>query len=307
MIKARQLLLTAARAIAFSAAAYFATNFASGPGPAVGQELTMQVAGQQRNYILARPHASGPLPTFIFLHGKGGSASKARWMGFEQLGERERYVTVLPEGLNGEWNVFPAGFRDRSGAYTNGADTAFIKQLVADLVHRGISDPNRIYLGGISNGGLMALRMACDAADLFAAVGVFLASMPDFTGQDCHPSRPIPLLMVNGTADPIIPYYGGNTAAGLKVWGTERTITFFRQLNGCTMAPRRTQMAQSDWGGAPSVVVDRWTGCSGAPIVLYSVVGGGHRAPGGPGGGMGGFSASQTLWDFFRDKTAANN
>ncbi len=293
--------------IAALAAWYFtssADSVAEGARP-----FGMQVAGQRRTYILATPQASGPLPTLIFLHGKGSSALRARYMGFEQLGEREHFVTVLPDGLGGEWNVFPPGFRDRSGLFTNGADNTFIKQLVADLVRRGVADPNRIYLSGISNGGVMALRLACDTPELFAAVGVFLASMPDYAGQDCHPTKPIAFMMVNGTADPIMPYDGGSTAAGLKVWGTERTLTFFRKLNGCTMAPKRSEVRQSDYGGAPPIVVDRWAGCSGAPIVLYSVVGGGHRPPGGPGTG-GGFGTAQTLWDFFHGKTmaaAANN
>ena len=307
-MQARQLFYCVAAAVfAVIAVIYFGAGATSVAIALGAQEASLQVAGQQRTYILASPQSSGPLPTLVFLHGKGGSAAKARWMGFEQLGDREHFVTVLPEGLGGEWNVFPPGFRDRTGRYTNGSDSAFIKQLVDDLVHRGIADPNRIYLGGISNGGLMALRMACDAPELFAAIGVFLASMPANTGQDCHPSRPMPLLMMNGTADQIVPYNGGDTAGGLKVWGTERTITFFRKLNGCNQAPKRSETSQSDYGGMPPLVVDRWTGCSGAPIVLYSVVGGGHRAPGGPGGGIGGSGAAQTLWDFFRDKSAANH
>ena len=288
--------------IAVLAAWYFTSSVNSVAEGA--RQFSIQVTGQQRTYILATPQASGPLPTLIFLHGKGSSALKARYMGFEQLGEREHFVTVLPDGLGGEWNVFPPGFRDRSGLFTNGADNTFIKQLVADLVRRGVADPNRIYLSGISNGGVMALRMACDAPELFAAIGVFLASMPDYAGQDCHPTKPIALMMVNGTADPIMPYDGGSTAAGLKIWGTERTVTFFRKLNGCTMAPKRSEMGQLDYGGTPPTVVDRWAGCSGAPIVLYSVVGGGHRPPGGPGTG-GGFGTVQTLWDFFHDKTMA--
>ena len=214
------------------------------------RQFSMQVAGQQRTYILATPQASGPLPTLIFLHGKGSSALRARDMGFEQLGEREHFVTVLPDGLGGEWNVFPPGFRDRSGLFTNGADNTFIKQLVADLVHRGVADPkphlSERHLEWRRDG--IAHGMRC--TELFAAIGVFLASMPDYAGQDCHPTKPIALMMVNGTADPIMPYDGGSTAAGLKVWGTERTLTFFRKLNGCTMAPKRSEMRQSDYGGA---------------------------------------------------------
>ena len=106
--------------IAALAAWYFtssADSVAEGARP-----FGMQVAGQRRTYILATPRLPD-LPTLIFLHGKGSSALRARYMGFEQLGEREHFVTVLPDGLGGEWNVFPPGFRDRSGLFTNGADT----------------------------------------------------------------------------------------------------------------------------------------------------------------------------------------
>ena len=139
----------------------------------------LKLLGNSGRTFSATPQASGPLPTLIFLHGKGSSALKARYMGFEQLGEREHFVTVLPDGLGGEWNVFPPGFRDRSGLFTNGADNTFIKQLLAESAsHRGVADPNRIYLSGISNGGVMAFRMACDAPELFAAIGVFWPRCP---------------------------------------------------------------------------------------------------------------------------------
>jgi poly(3-hydroxybutyrate) depolymerase len=106
MAPAKQLLYMAARAIAVLGATVLAADAVFTPTPTVAQELTMRVAGQQRTYILARPNASGPLPTFIFLHGKGGSGAKAQRMGFEQLGEREQFVTVLPDGLGGSGTFF---------------------------------------------------------------------------------------------------------------------------------------------------------------------------------------------------------
>jgi polyhydroxybutyrate depolymerase len=304
---ARRLLSTIACALTILGGFYFATNARSVRSPAGIQQVSMQVAGQKRTYIMIRPRDSKPLPTVLFLHGRYGSAEKMLRTGFGQIGDREGFVTVFPNGIAGEWNVFPPGVPNPVQAI--GADTEFIKQLVTDLVARGIADPNRIFMSGISFGGFMTLRMACVAPELFAAIGVVLASMPDADGQDCHPSKPLPLVMVNGTADRTVPYAGGRTPAGFGVWGTDRTLAFFRQLNGCNGAAQRSEIPQSEWSDMPPIVVDRWTRCSGAPIVLYSVIGGGHHAPGagGAGRGMGGFSTAETLWDFFRDKKANIN
>ena len=301
-MSAWRLLYTVACAAGAITCLYFVTAARSVPYSPGIQELSLQVAGQPRIYVLSRPRASGPLPTILFLHGRGGSAERLRWTGFSELGAREGFVTVFPNRISGEWNVFSPA----AGQSDLDADTTFIKQLVASLVERGIADPKRIYLGGISNGGIMTLRMACAAPELFAAVGVILASMAEPAGQDCHLSKPMPLLMINGTADTVVPYAGGKTAAGLQIWGTDRTVAFFRQLDGCTGAPERTEMQKSAWSDAPPIVVSRWSDCSGAPVVLYSVIGGGHDAPGGP-GSRGAFKVSQTFWNFFRDKTASNN
>ena len=299
-----------AGAVAVAVSLYLPKNANSVQAEGNYQELTMNVGDQSRSYVLIRPSASGPLPTVIFLHGKGGSANRLRWTGFGEVGPRDGFVTVLPNGRGGQWNVFPPGVRDllpgmaRRGGI--GTDTAFIKQLVADLISRNIADPKRIYVGGVSNGGIMAFRMACDSPQLFAAIGVISASMPDYGGQDCHPPKPLPLLMINGTEDDIVPYSGGSTAGGLQVWGADRTIAFFRKLNGCNGAGKRSQMQRAGGVTGPPIVVDRWSACSGAPVVIYSIVGGGHEAGGG-GGIDGRFTAAQTLWDFFSDKTANTN
>lgn len=307
----RGLVIAFVCATAACLAGYFATAATSQPAQGGYQQFSMQVGGQQRSYVLIRPPASGPLPTVVFLHGRGGNAERMRWTGFDQVSQREGFVTVLPNGLGGQWNVFPPGARGTfpwmaRGGSAISVDTGFIKQLVADLIARQIADPNRIYIGGVSNGGIMALRMVCDAPGLFAAVGVVSASMPDYGGQDCHPPKPLPLVMINGTADDIVPYAGGATPAGLKVWGTNCTLAFFQKLNGCGGAAQRSLLQQPTWRAMPLIVVDRWSDCSGAPLVLYSVVGGGHEDAGGRGAG-GGFSTAQTLWDFFRDKTTDVN
>jgi polyhydroxybutyrate depolymerase len=266
------------------------------------QRLSIKVAGQTRTYILIRPRSSRPQPTIVFMHGKGSSAERMRFTGFGRLGEREGFVTVFPNAVGGIWNIFPPGTRNPFGR--RGDDTGFIQELVANLVARGIADPDRIYISGISFGGFMALRMACTAPHLFAAVGVALASMPSADGVECHPSKPLPLVMIAGTADTTVPYAGGRTHAGFGIWGTDRTLAFFRRLNGCSQDEERSEIPLPERDQTQRIVVRRWNHCTGAPVLLYSVIGGGHRAPRSMEPGVEGFTTAQAMWEFFRDKTA---
>jgi len=81
----------------------------------------------------------------------------------------------------------------------------FLRQLVAWLMGHGIADPAQVYLAGMSNGGMMTLRMLCEAAELFAGAGT-LANMPAGIGDGCRPKKPLPIVVLNGTADPLVPY-----------------------------------------------------------------------------------------------------
>ena len=171
-------------------------------------------------------------------------------------------------------------------------DVSFLRTLVADLVRRGVSDPKRIYISGLSLGGVMALRMACVDAGTFAAIGLLIAAMSEVTGAECQPAKPLPLLAINGTADPALPYAGGLSVRGDSVWSTERLVGFFRRLNGCTEAAQPSVLP----GSHPQrIEIERSTKCSGGHVVVYRIVGGVHTVP--PG-----LNAGQVLLDFFRDK-----
>ena len=136
----------------------------------------------------------------------------------------EGWVAAFPEGRGNRWNFWPPGkesakdvqFFQQHGGLPD--DVAFIRALVADLVRRGISDPKRIYIAGLSLGGVMALRMACVDAGTFAAIGLLIATMSEVTGAECRPSKPLPLLTINGTADPALPSAGGPSVRGDNLW-----------------------------------------------------------------------------------------
>jgi polyhydroxybutyrate depolymerase len=287
----------------------FAMTILAGPCFADGIS-TMQVGGKPRTYVLVRPSASGPQPTIIVLHGTGADGVKAaRTSGLDETGPRQGFVTVFPTAIDRVWNVFPAGEAQsliaerRSGEGALGDDVAFIKALVADLVHRGISDPQRIYLLGVSYGGFMTLRMTCMGTDVFAGIGIIYSSMPEPASAACHPSKPLPLIVINGTADPVVPYAGGPTPAGFSVWSTDRTLAFFRKLDGCGDSAEQSKLPHRAGPSGTSVVVEHWTQCAGAPIMLYQIVGGGHGVRGDLTGDFDAYGAVATFFHALKTKS----
>src|SRR5262249_6438217 len=145
------------------------------------------------------------------------------------------------------------------------ADVAFFRTLVTTLVQQGRADPRRIYVTGPSNGGMMTLRLVCDAADLLAAAAAIISKLPPHPSHRCNPARPVPVLIMNGTADPLLPYRGGEV--GLRhqrgrVISTDETLALLRQVNGCTGAAQTERLPDLDPGDGSDVTTERWTTCS---------------------------------------------
>jgi polyhydroxybutyrate depolymerase len=268
-------------------------------GGVAAEPAQLIVAGQARAFLIERPAAQGPRPTIIMMHGAGRRAFDiAHTTNLIQLAPRQGVVAVFPEGRGNRWNFFPPGketakdiqFFQQHGGLPD--DTGFLRALVADLVRRGVSDPKRIYVSGLSLGGVMALRMACVDSGTFAAIGLLISAMSEVTGASCQPAKPLPLLTISGTADPMLPYAGGPSIRGDSLWSAERLVGFFRRLNGCAEAPQRSAMP----GAHPhKIEIDQSTKCPGGPVVFYRIVGGAHDVPSS-------LNAGQLLLDFFRDK-----
>src|SRR5450631_1909138 len=89
---------------------------------------------------------------------------------------------------------------------------------------------------GLSNGGAMTMTLVCARAELFAAAASVIMNLTDKSAAACHPSQPVPVLMMNGTADPLIPFGGGKRIVHYAVdgsWSTSATLAFWRRVNGC--------------------------------------------------------------------------
>jgi polyhydroxybutyrate depolymerase len=294
------------------AIAAFAILVLSGVGGDRGvhaEEMRITVDGYARTYLIERPKTTRPSPAVIMLHGANGTAgSVAQQTNLARLGPQEGFVGVFPQSRANVWNRFLPGrespqaielFR-RFGGPPN--DIGFLKMLVADLVRRGIADPSLIYLAGLSNGGFMALSMFCFESGLIAGIGLIVTSMPDLTGEECRPAKSLPVVIMNGTADVIVPYRGGSVASlnpqdpvTFSVWSTDRLESYFRRINGCTQPP---EAAVSSGPQGQKIEIGRSTSCAGGPVHAYRVVGGTHGSVAAT------LNTGKVLLDFFRASAA---
>lgn len=168
--------------------------------PARGDVI--DIKGVTRTYTAQLP-AKTPAPLVVVLHGKTqrGADMVAR-TAWPEVAKREGFAVVFPDGLNHAW----ADARTKARPALRGPppgtdDVAFIAKLVEKLVANGTADPKRVYVAGISNGGAMAMTLICARADLFAAGASVIMNLTDEAAVTCHPSRPLPMLLMNGTAD----------------------------------------------------------------------------------------------------------
>jgi polyhydroxybutyrate depolymerase len=201
------------------------------------------------------------------------------------VAKREHFAAVFPDGLNRAWADFRPNANRAGRAPPKGTDDiGFIVKLIDKFVADGTADPRHIYVTGISNGGAMTMTLACARADLFTAAASVIMNLTDESANACHPSRPVPMLMMNGTADPLIPYQGGRGTSRFAMpgfWSTEKTLDFWRRANACETQDAAVADLDDRDKSDQSTVTRIASRCPpGRDVVLYRVNDGGHRMPG---------------------------
>lgn len=237
---------------------------------------TVEADGVVRSFELVVPPQPAAHPALVVvLHGGGSSAAAMRrYVHFEDA-SRDAALVAYPRGIRRHWN-------DARGGYPGPDDVAFLRALIVKVQARYRTDPARVDLAGISNGGVMALTAACRGLDV-AAVAAVSANLPPSSQRACKPAHPVSVILVDGTADPIIPYDGGMVkAAGaphVLVLSAQQTAAVFRRADRCNALVETTRTRTAPDGTWTQF--QRWAGCAaGTSVVLASVHGGGHAWPG---------------------------
>jgi polyhydroxybutyrate depolymerase len=285
------------------------TEGAIEPGWAV---RTLVSGDTERCYYLYAPpgyNPAQPLPLVLsfhsFLTNPGSHALITSW---HQLADSEGFLVAFPQGTD-----FPQ--RWNAGA-TWGAsdvnDVQFYRDMLDDISGAAAVDHSRVYVDGLSNGGGMAVRIGCEAADTVAAIGSVAGAVVDMDA--CDPARPLPVMAFHGTLDPLVPYKGGDMQGALLAWaaglveaptffvGAENWTATWAEGNGCHPTPEAIPQ-QGDVHGLRYLDCDQ-----DAEVILYTVEGGGHTWPGGaPIPGVGkttrDIDATEELWRFFQAHT----
>jgi len=254
-----------------------------------------------------------PAPLVIVLHGGGGAGKgMVKLTGFNALADRETFIVVYPDGFENHWN-------DGRGAQwqshvENTDDVGFISALIDRLSDELNIDAKRVYVTGISNGGMMSHRLGCELSQKIAAISPVASNIPVNMASVWSPSRPMPVLIINGTDDPLERWEGGEIRLGRNTYGVvvsvADTVKFWVDKDGCSSPPVVTQLPDKAPHDGTTVWTEVYGGCEGgAEVVLYAIEGGGHTWPGGiqylPEWVIDKtsreFNASEVIWQFFKE------
>ncbi len=283
------------------------------------EKLTYQ--GMPREYwvyVPASARVKDARPALVLmLHGGGGRADRFDALvknRLKPLADRDGAILVYPQAYKRQWND-GRGVASIPAHVENIDDVGFIDALIRKMEGAYPIDPRRIYAGGISNGGMMSARLACELSGKIAAVALVASAIPERLTRRCQPSSPVSMLMISGTDDPLVPFAGGQVRVGRQDRGavlsaSESALYWAGQLgfNRDLHPVRRTVLPEMNPGDGTRVTKTIYPGSDGSVVVLYVIEGGGHTWPQGqpylPAWIVGRVSqeldGTQAVWTFFQ-------
>lgn len=274
------------------------------PAHAADSERQITSGGIEREFILHVPDNAppGPKPLIIALHGAWQPAGvMQRYLDLDKVADREGFVVAYPKGLNLLWNDGRATVAGIMPIIYPRDDGRFVLDVLSTLEGEGLVDPGRAYLMGFSNGGFLTAYVACRYANRFAAFATMMMTVPVGYNESCKPERPVPILMMNGTYDPIVPMFGRPTP-GARLMSASESAALFARIDGC---------APPEESRAPNTRILRWNKCAPGAAVAFYEIAGGHQPPAqsvGAGDALAavllgprrsGLDAPEEIWSFF--------
>jgi len=256
------------------------------------------VGGRSRSFIRHIPPGytgKTPVPVMIDFHPLGGTGSSQKGAsGWGALADKEGFIVIWPDGVENSWN---AGRCCRAAYEQKIDDVGFTKAIITTLASEACIDAKRVYATGCSNGGGMAFKVGCDAADVIAGIApvdfdcVTSAAANDRTcGTACAPPRPITEVQFRATGDTAVPYEGGLRSGGTTTFpGALQTFMAFGSINMCSGTPQAL-------AGHPAC--QAYPMCGGdVDTVLCTVQGGSHC------GNYQSFGITAIAWEILQTKS----
>jgi polyhydroxybutyrate depolymerase len=252
----------------------------------------------------------------IVLHGSRGDAEGAIKLfsyGFNILAEKHGFIAVYPNGYDRHWNDCRGGASYEANRQ-NIDDIGFLRKLVAEMEKAYEIDRTKVFVTGVSNGGQMAFRTGFEAPDLVTAVAAIAANLPIKENFDCQrTNKPVAMLIMNGTADPLNPYEGGlvkilgDISRGI-VMSANKSAAYWANIAGHAITGQTIVWPDRDPEDGTIIKSTSWSKPGKKPVKLITVSGGGHtiphtvsRLPRIVGLTSHEFDAAEVIWDFFKE------
>jgi polyhydroxybutyrate depolymerase len=274
--------------------------------------INLTVDGAARSFIIYLPigyNNAGKMPMIFALHGGSGTPeSMFQLADFRPIADRDKVIIVCPAGIQTSWN----DGRPTAANVAGINDVSFISQLCSYMITNYAADATKIYATGMSNGGFMSSRLACELSDKITAIASVAASIEQNTvALNCNTNgKAVPVIYIQGTTDPLVPFVGGTMTVGSGgvILSHAQAIAKWVAINNCV-----TPVVTTD---VPDIANDGTTikqriyagGNNGSEVVSYVVANGGHTWPQGfqysteaiIGKTSQDMNACEVIWQFFK-------
>ncbi len=277
----------------------------------------LSAGGRKRSYVVYVPptvDSAEPNPVVLAFHGAGTNArTMERFCNLNAKADADGFIVVYPQGSGQlHWFLTFNGGNCCGYAHENQIDDVdYTAALLDDLATITPVDERRIYVTGMSNGAVMAYLLAANLADRIAAIAPVAGPMGTPT---CEPSRPVPICHFHGTSDEFAQFEGGvgpKSVSKADFFSVSYTINTWVKANNAAPTPNIELLPPTVRDGTTITQLTHAAQPGGAPVVLYTIHGGGHTWPGVPsllpelGVTTQNLSANDVMWQFFQQHRLA--